>query len=178
MKKLLITAVLSATWFFAYAQPARQDADRFSFTATAATAIPMSKPSCTPFELQFTAHYNITQRFSAGAGTGISFYEKTLIPVFGDLRYQIGRIRRLTPFAEVGAGYSIAVGSNTNGGFYLNPSLGICYPLGERMRLQFSLGYELQEMERLKKHSDAHFSAAFAEKLSNHSVSVRLGLRF
>ncbi|WP_295937175.1 hypothetical protein [uncultured Alistipes sp.] len=173
-KSILFLALYLCTGLSLYAQ----EKHSFSYAVTVGTAIPVSAPSSTPFAFQILGYYNLAHRWAVGAGTGISFYEKTLIPLFGGVRYQIGRTRRLTPYLEIGAGYSFATASRANGGFFLNPSVGVRYPLKNRMRLQFAVGYELQELERLKTHTDEFFSKSFAEKLSHHSISLRLGLLF
>jgi len=53
-------------------------------------------------------YYNLTEKWSLGAGTGLSFYEKMLIPLYGDVRFQIGRERKFTSYLEFAAGYSFA----------------------------------------------------------------------
>jgi hypothetical protein len=131
-----------------------------------------------PFTWQVLGYYNLTERWVVGAGTGLSFYEKMLIPLYADVRFQLGRTRKITPYAEIGVGYSFAVEGDANGGFFMNPSIGIRYPLKNKMELQFSIGYELQELERLKKQTDSYFSKEFSEKLSHHAISIKLGLIF
>jgi hypothetical protein len=108
------------------------------------------------------------------------FYEKMLIPVYGDVRFQIGRERKITPYVEIAAGYSFAPSGNANGGFFMNPSIGIQYPLKNKIKLQLAVGYELQELERLKKHIDNYFLKEFEEQLSPRSISIsiRIGVFF
>ena len=113
-----------------------------------------------------------------GAGTGLSFYEKLLIPFYGDVKYQIGRTRTITPYAEFGMGFSFALDNETNGGLFMNPAIGIQYPLKNRLKLQLAVGYELQKLERLKRHSDSYFAKEYVEKLSHNSISIKLGLCF
>lgn len=151
---------------------------KISFATTIGTGLSMSTPSSTPFTWQVLGYYKLTDRWSAGAGTGLSFYEKTLIPVYGSIRFQIGRERKFTPYAECATGYSFAPSDNANGGYFMNPSIGIQYPLKNKMKLQLAVGYELQELERLKKHTDNFFLKEFEEKLSHHSISFKIGLRF
>ncbi|GAE85669.1 hypothetical protein [Bacteroides reticulotermitis] len=75
-------------------------------------------------------------------------------------------------------GYAFAPQRKVNGGFFINPSIGVQYPLAGKMKLQLAVGYELQEFERLKTQTDNQFRKEFAEQLSHHSLSVRLGLKF
>lgn len=53
-----------------------QISDRFTYIITLGTGIPINEPSSTPFTWQIAGHYKATERFSAGIGTGLSFYEK------------------------------------------------------------------------------------------------------
>ena len=101
-----------------------------------------------------------------------------LIPVFCDVRYQIGRERLFTPYVELAAGYSFAPVSTANGGLFVNPSLGVQCRLKNRLKLQLAVGYELQKLERLRTSSDTYFNKAFAEKLSHNSLSIRFGVLF
>ena len=151
---------------------------KISFATTIGTGLSMSTPSSTPFTWQVLGYYKLTDRWSAGVGTGLSFYEKTLIPVYGSIRFQIGKERKFTPYAECATGYSFAPSGNANGGYFMNPSIGIQYPLKNKMKLQLAVGYELQELERLKKHTDGFFLKEFEEKLSHHYISFKIGLRF
>ena len=176
MKKLFITLVVSVMSFAGYGQ--QQGLNRLTYTTTVGTGIALNKPGTTPFTWQVMAHYNISARFSAGAGTGLSFYEKMLIPLYGDFRYRIGRERKLTPFVHAAAGYAFAPDRNANGGYFQNIGFGFLYPIKNGMKLQFSFGYELQEVERLKTHTDDYFDKEFAEELNHSSLSIKVGLRF
>lgn len=176
MKRLIFISFFSLSIFTAEAQT--ENDNKFSFTTTLGTGISMNTPSSTPFTWQVICYYNMTGRWSIGAGTGLSFYEKTLIPVYGDVKFQIGRERKLTPYLEFGAGYSFAPASDANGGFFMNPSIGVQYPLKNKMKLQLAVGYELQELERLKKQTDSYFHKEFEEQLSHHSISLKIGVKF
>jgi hypothetical protein len=178
MKQLIYTVLLSFVATTANAQT-EDNACKISFATTVGTGLPiMNAPSSMSFAWQVLGYCHLTERWSVGAGTGLSFYEKTSIPVFGDVKFQIGKTQKFTPYTELGMGYSFTPASDANGGFFMNPSVGILYPLKNRMKLQLALGYELQALERLKTQTDSYFSKEFVEKLSHHSVSVRLGFVF
>ena len=176
MKRFLFIILLSIVVISVKAQTGSEN--KISYATTVGTGISMSTPSSTPFTWQVLGYYNLTKKWSLGAGTGLSFYEKMLIPLYGDVRFQIGRERKFTPYLEFAIGYSFAPSSDANGGFFMNPSIGIQYPLKNRMKLQLAIGYELQELERLKKQTDSYFHKEFAEQLSHHSISIRLGVFF
>lgn len=155
-----------------------QTGKRISFGTTVGTGLAMSSPSCTPLTWQALGYYLFNERLSIGAGTGLSFYEKMLIPVFGDIRYQMGRTRKFTPFVECGIGYSFAPGKNVNGGFYLYPSIGLQYEWIRDTKLQLALGYEMQDLSLLKTYKGGCVISEFEENLSHHTLSIRIGLLF
>ena len=152
--------------------------ERLSFATTVGTGIAMSSPSSTPFTWQIVGHYHFNRRLSAGVGTGLSFHEKTLIPVFADVKFDVTRPRRFTPYLGCGVGYSFALDKNARGGFYLNPSVGVQYPIGGRKKLLLAIGYEQQKLERLEKKEIPHFTAEFRERLQYSSVSFKVGFVF
>ena len=178
MKQLIFTIILCITFVSVKAQNNSSSERRVSFATTFGTGLSIDEPSTTPFTWQALGYYNITDRWAVGVGTGLSFYEKMLIPVYGDVKFQIGRKRKFTPYTEFAMGYSFAPSSDANGGIFMNPSIGISYPLKNKMKLQLAVGYELQKLERLKTQTDIYFLKEFEEQLNHHSISVRIGLGF
>lgn len=174
MKKLslLLLAVVTVTVADA------QGTERFSFATTVGTGISISTPKSTPFEWQVIGHYHFTRRLSAGIGTGVSVYEKILLPLFANMKFAVIRPRKFTPFLECGAGYGFAPDKNAGGGIFLNPSAGVQYTVSRRNKLFIALGYELQKSERLKKYECSLFSAEFTEKLNHSSISIKAGFVF
>lgn len=100
----------------------------------------MSKPSHTPLIGQIMGSYNFNERFSAGIGTGISLYEKALIPVFADAKVHVCQPGKWMPFLRCGAGYGWAVSADANGGIYLNPAIGLSYAVDKRRKLLVQVG--------------------------------------
>lgn len=174
MKKIIFSILVCCTTLMAKAQRA----EHFTFATNIGTAIPLNKPAATPFTWQMLGYYAISKRFETGVGTGLSFYEKVLVPLFATAKFTLVKPRKFTPYLECGVGYSFAPDKNANGGFYLNPSVGIQYPLGRNKKLFVAFGYELQKFERLKSQEQPLFTAAFAEKLKHSAVSVKTGFRF
>ena len=64
-----------------------QEIRRISYATTIGTGFDMSKPSCTPFIWQVSGNYNFNERLSAGVGTGISLFEKPIVPLFADVKF-------------------------------------------------------------------------------------------
>jgi len=154
-------------------------ADRnFIYAATIGTGISMSEPSHTPFTVHFLGHYRVGERFSAGVGSGLSFYETMLIPLFADAKFDLTRPRKFTPYVNCSGGYAFAANKNANGGLFLNPSFGVAYALPNQLKLQLSAGYELQKLERLKEAANLYFTSSFAEQLNHHLLTIKVGIVF
>lgn len=155
-----------------------QQADRFTFATSIGTGFAMNKPATMPFTWQVLGNYSINKRFSVGVGTGLSIYEKALIPLFADIKFTIVKPRKFTPYLECGVGYSFAPDKNTNGGFYLSSSIGIQYSIYGNKKIFFALGYELQKLERLKTQEQPLFTSEFVEKLNHSSITIKIGFMF
>ena len=154
---------------------AQATAKPFTHSFALGTGIAMSEPSCRPFVAQYTAHYRLTSHFSLGAGTGLSVYEKPLIPLFGTLQYRFNN-KKLHPYAACHIGGAWAIGSEANGGFYWAPELGIQYRLTTNRQLFFAVGYAHQELQRVKHSANSIIQTAFQEKLSHQSVLFKFGI--
>ena len=149
------------------------------YHVTVSTGIPMSTPSTVPFALEGRALYSLSSRFAAGVGTGFSLYDKeALIPLAGNLQFNLLKPGRFTPYLDCAAGYSFAPASKVDGGFYLFPSVGIRMNLLSDKEMLFSLGYGLQDLKRLQEYSTPYLDSSYEESLSFHSLSFKLGIVF
>lgn len=153
-----------------------QEIRRISYATTIGTGFDMSKPSCMPFIWQVIGNYNFNERLSAGVGTGISLFEKPIVPLFADAKFLICKPRKFTPFIQCVVGYGIAVSKDANGGIYLNPAVGISCSVYKRMKMFVSVGYELQKLERLKKFDSEIVAVEFSEKLNHNLISLKIGV--
>ena len=174
MKKMILLFLLCCMTPIVKAQ----QTDRITFVTTIGTGISMTTPGTSPFTWQFLGYYAISKRFSVGLGSGVSIYEKALIPLFADAKFTLLKPRKFTPYLECGVGYSFAPDKNANGGFYLNPSVGVQYSIYGRKKLSLAFGYERQELEWLKIQEQSLFAVEFAERLHHSSLSVKLGFIF
>ena len=175
MKKIVIAIAFLFVVLYVKAQTKERN---FIYAANIGTGIAMSEPSKVPLSLQFLGHYRITERFSAGLGTGLSLYEMPLIPIFADAKFAITRPHKFTPYVECGSGYAFAPSKNAHGGFHLNASVGVQYALSGKIKLHLAAGYELQKLERLKIYENHYFTAEFVEKLSHSSIAAKIGIVF
>lgn len=81
-----------------------------------------------------------------GLGTALNFYprgEEIGIPIFANVRGHFIK-GNVAPFLDLRVGYSPLVDAR---GFYLSPSFGCRFGLSERVGLNVSVGYEVQEAE-------------------------------
>ena len=108
----------------------------------------------------------------------MSFYEKALIPVFADIRYQLTVPGKWIPYLQCSIGYSFAPDKHTNGGYFFNPSAGMQYAIHGKVKLLLGIGYEIQNLECLKKYENNNYTVEFHEKLHHNSISVKLGILF
>jgi hypothetical protein len=172
MKKILFVLIFVGT--IAHAQ----DFIRVSYSTAFGTGIDMGSPASNPFIWQIIGSYNFNEHVSAGIGSGVSLYEKPIIPLFADVKFKVRKQGKFIPFIEFGAGYGIATSDNTNGGIYINPSIGVSYSVYKRTKLFIAAGYESQKMELLKRYENNLISVEFAEKLRHNLISVKVGVEF
>lgn len=168
----LLAAAVAATAVSA------QNASRFSCSVALGTGFVPGESASVPFVVRISGYYRVSPRFSAGAGTGLSFYEKSLIPFYADVRLLLARPRRFTPYAGCSAGYAFAVQREANGGLLLSPAFGVQYALCAKGRLFLEAGYEMQRLERLCGYAGPHFTAQFAEKLRHGTILLKIGFLF
>lgn len=175
MKRLIFTLLLFAIHLSGFGQKKLQ---QFTLSTGIGTGIAIDSPSRTPLLWQLCGYYNVSRRFSIGAGTGISIYKKTLLPLFADAKYRLTKPHLFTPYLNCGIGYSVALSADCNGGFLFSPGIGTEIPVYKKMKLFVSIGYEYQRLERIKKYKDEYLSAEFNEELRHNSISFRAGIIF
>lgn len=174
MKKVVILALFLLVAF----EMKSQLRDKLSVAAMLGTGAAMDEPASNPLEGHLLGYYELNKRFSVGAGIGVSFYEKTLIPLYADVRFHLCKLRRFTPFLEYAMGYGFAPSREANGGMYLSPSLGVRHALLGKMQIWLSAGYERQKLERTKRDENPWFKIAYAEQLTHQSLVFRIGFAF
>ena len=149
------------------------------YQVTVSTGIPMNTPSAVPFVLEGKAFYRVSNRFSVGLGSGFSLYDgDILIPLTGNVQFDLLKPARFTPYLDCSAGYSFAPSGKVVGGFYLSPSVGVRMNVWSDKKLLFALGYGLQDLKRLREYSTSHFVSSYEESLNYHCLSVKLGVVF
>lgn len=92
--------------------------------------------------------------------------------------FRVIRPHTWTPYLDCSVGYAFAPDKKANGGFYINPAIGVQYIFSKKIKLLFAVGYELQKMERLKEYANDNLVVQFCEKLNHHTLSVKTGIIF
>ncbi len=122
-----------------------------------------------PFTFMNISGWQFANGLSAGVGAGVEFFSEAYLPVVADLRYYFGK-QGVLPFIGAQGGYSIALGKadkqyvynyaydynliwpgpigqavdvDARGGWLVNPSVGICAPIGDKLALTVSAGYRI-----------------------------------
>lgn len=176
MKQLIIfLLLLSAPTMAVMAQ---ENPKQITYTTYFGTGIAMSEPSHTPFNWQAMAHYHIGKRWNIGAGTGISVYEKVLIPLYASTQFFITKSNKLAPYIECNLGGAFATEKKVRGGFYLSPSIGMQVGISQVLKINLAIGYELQKLKRTKGYTDEYFRTEIEEQLSHHSIAFKIGLTY
>lgn len=76
------------------------------------------------------------------------------------------------------AGYSFAPSSCATGGFCLSPSVGVQTKITDKMDVFLAVGYEVQNLKRLKEHDDIYFHTELEETLKHHFITLKAGIVF
>ncbi len=145
-----------------------------------------------PFTITNISGWQFKNHISAGIGAGIEFMDETYLPVTADFRYYFER-QGVNPFFGLQCGYSFALDKpdkiyanpvinssigyysgnslemKAKGGLLLNPSVGICTPLGGNLAFTFSAGY------RIMRH---HYTRAddFKIDIDYNRLTLKIGL--
>lgn len=75
-----------------------------TYTTYLGSGLSMSQPSHTPFTWELMAHYHINRHFTIGAGSGLSFYEKLLIPLYASTQFFFTKPKKVVPYLECNIG--------------------------------------------------------------------------
>ena len=121
--------------------------------------------------LAMTNGYIFNNHWAIGVGLGVELFNKTLFPLFADVRYSLcGKV--VSPFFALKTGYGFGsfkkkrydfdnlyladeqimvyhAKVKNKGGIMVHPEVGVSIPLNENTNLLFSVAYRYQEIELL-----------------------------
>lgn len=152
--------------------------ERLCYQTEIAVGFPLPESHGTPMWLCQKVMYGLNPRLMCGVGAGISRYDKTLVPLFVDLRWSVARPRQFTPFVEARVGYSFAPSPSATGGSNLGLGFGTSFRLSDAHRIYASVGYEYQHFCQLKTFESAVVRSRFVEKIGHNALSATVGFQF
>lgn len=125
-----------------------------------------------PFSFMTSVNYRFYSNLYAGIGLGAEFLDETYMPAFAQLQYKF-RNSRFTPFVAMQAGYQVPLEKESNvnfnnyyvdyrssywpgyqnnqkldteGGFFVNPSIGFQRVVSDNFGWFFSFGYRYHQL--------------------------------
>ena len=131
--------------------------------------------------------YRLSDRFSIGAGVGMTVVSYPVFPVFADFRVTLLN-SDLSPVFALKGGYSFADnkkdiwGYNNNntrntGGGMINPEIGIKIPMTERADFMLTIGYWYQHLKSETKFDDSYHQT-YTRKSDLNRLSFSIGFLF
>lgn len=167
--------VLAVAGMFAVCAAWGQEGSRFHVSTALGTGVALNEPASVPAVWRVTGNYAVSPRFSVGIGSGVSVYEKALVPLFAEAGMLLTRPRRVTPYVGFAGGYAFAPSREAKGGAMFSPAVGVRCTLRGRGALFLEAGCEWQRLERLREYEGRYLSAAFAEKLRHTTLLLKIG---
>ncbi|TXK48913.1 hypothetical protein FVR03_07485 [Pontibacter qinzhouensis] len=136
----------------------------------------MASPS-----VQIFNGYRAHRLFAIGGTVGFDFYDNILItPIALGLRGELLKTS-VSPFYSLDAGYGASFlsgrrsGERPDGGWMLNPALGLRVQTGNNTAYLFSMGYKQQ---RVDTESMTGWGVRVNERITYKRLSLRLGFMF
>ena len=132
-----------------------------------------------------TAGHQFKNYFAIGGGFGIDLYEDLLMPVFLDIRGNLGK-GNLTPYYALDLGYGFPLGkwlnndefsnaTNVKGGKFIYPAVGLKFATRNSLAFQMDVGYNFQQNER---DLNWWWGNGASEKIWYKSLAIRMGIAF
>lgn len=167
------TAEVDSVSKYAKQRPANDFNGRYFFDTSMGVLIGNSGNSQkAPFSFMTSANYRIYGKLFGGLGLGAEFLDETYMPAFVQFQYKF-RDSRFTPFVNVQAGYQVPLEKEshrnfnnyyvdysssywpgyqnnqkleTEGGFFINPSIGFQQFTSDNFGWFFSFGYRYHQL--------------------------------
>ena len=131
-----------------------------------------------------TAGYHLKNYLAIGGGVGIDLYENLLMPVFVDIRGNIGK-GNITPYYALDIGYGFPLSewlesddnfsNEVKGGKFIYPAIGLKFASRNALAFQMDLGYNFQQNER---NLSNWWGSNTIEKIWYKSFAIRAGISF
>lgn len=123
-----------------------------------------------------TSHgYQFNPYFYLGVGAGLNYFtspEICSVPIFANARLTLPINRTINPFFDLKTGYTV---SRDVKGFYLSPSVGARFDIGNDKAINLSAGYTYQNAEYAYY---GYYSGLYSKRQNCGGVTLKLGLEF
>jgi len=129
--------------------------------------------------------WQVNKRLFTGIGIGFEYYEWSIMPLFADVKYMLGK-DNVQPFVSFKLGYGIPIGKSGNswitehnGGIQLNPEVGVRLVFSEKSSLLLSIGYHYQQLN-YKENNYYYWGSPYETTVHTdyNRVSLRAGFLF
>ena len=136
--------------------------------------------------LTVTAGHQFKNFLAVGGGIGVDLYEEALMPLFLDIRGNLGK-GNLTPYYAVDVGFGFPLGKwlsdgdewapaqQLKGGKFIYPAIGLKFATRSAMAFQMDIGYNFQQNER---DLSLWWGNEAVEKIWYKSLAIRMGVAF
>lgn len=177
MKKFIFVTVLSLVGLSSFAQSGfreRHGAYKGFLDVGLAGAFAYGESSVS-FELRTSHGVQITPFVFVGGGIGVGVnggsaeYATVMAPIFAQTRFNFTRTT-ISPYLDIKGGYSVG---DFKGG-YLQPSLGVSFPITNKFAIDFGLAYTLNTQK--DSYNDWFYS--YVQRESIHTISLNFGFEF
>jgi len=172
---LLLSALVIMSLLTANAQGF---ADKLHYKVEIGAAYPLPESDKVPIQLTAEMSYAFIPRLFVCLGTGIKQIEKTLLPLYAGLRWNITQSDHAALFIDGQYGYSFALSPGSSGGNHWGGFFGCDFPLKSKNSIALSLGYEYQGYRVLRSSHAASFDAEFIENIGHNSLCLKLAYCF
>ncbi|MCP4553197.1 MAG: hypothetical protein GY834_14425 [Bacteroidetes bacterium] len=146
-----------------------------------------------PFSFMMINGYGVTDQIALGIGIGAEFLSESYLPLVLDARYYF-RTQKFSPYVFIQSGYSFPLDEETqeyylmtynplwsgygllkpNGGWLLNPGVGIKAMFNDNLGMTFNIGYRLQRLSFNREEADV----GRVMEIDMNRLEVKVGILF
>jgi len=200
-KSFILTGILLCTTvLLSFSQSVPGGGKFINFTEGGALIGNSGNDDKDPFIFHSSMNYALSKNLSAGIGAGVEFLKETYLPVTANVLYQFRKDKSVFPFVRFQTGYQIALENNTalgnynyyylnylsyvypypyssgeklnaQGGWMINPSVGIIVYTQTGLGFTLAAGYRHQKLNYSGK-DDYRFQVEY------NRLSLTLGITF
>ncbi|MCU4177029.1 hypothetical protein [Carboxylicivirga sp. N1Y90] len=133
-----------------------------------------------PFAFTSSLGYHFSPNLSMGIGSGLEFYEETVLPAFVEAQYNF-KSRKINPFVFAHGGWAFAIDDrksnsmqtyDSKGGMRYGGGLGCIMWFNANNGIVFQVGYQFQEIEVEKTESYVQNNSTLIDEYNRFAVKI------